>query len=180
MKSLATGMCTAAALALSLAAFAQQPQPQPAPSQPPSAQQPATPPSASAEQPITLTGCVQSEEDYRKAKGMGKGGAVGTGAGAGNEFVIISVKPAGAAPSTAETAGTTGAAAQAYEVTGSKEGDLAQYVGKRVEITGKAKAAERSASGAPTGGVDPAGQDLKLAEIEIAAVKAVPGECKPM
>jgi hypothetical protein len=49
-----------------------------------------------------------------------------------------------------------------------------------VEITGKTKAAERSASGAPTGGVDPAGQDLKLVEIEIAAVKAVPGECKPM
>jgi hypothetical protein len=165
MKSLATAICTTAALALSLAAFAQQPQPQP--SQPPSAQQPATQPSASAEQPITLTGCVQSEEDYRKAKGMGKGGAVGTGAGVGNEFVIISVKPAGAAPSTAETAG-------------SKERDLAQYVGKRVEITGKTKAAERSASGAPTGGVDPAGQDLKLAEIEIAAVKAVPGECKPM
>jgi hypothetical protein len=178
MKSLTTGICTAAALALSLAVFAQQPQPQP--SQPPSAQQPATQPSASAEQPITLTGCVQSEEDYRKAKGMAKGGAVGTGVGVGNEFVIIGVKPAGAAPSTAETAGTTGAAGQAYEVTGSNEGDLKQYVGKRVEITGKAKAAERSASGAPTGGVDPAGQDLKLAEIEIAAVKAVPGECKPM
>jgi hypothetical protein len=181
MKSLATGICTAAALALSLAAFAQQPQPQPAPSQPPSAQQPAAQPPASAEQPITLTGCVQSEEDYRKAKGMAKGGAASTGVGVGNEFVIINAKPAGAAaPGTSETAGTTGAAAQAYEVTGSMEGDLKQFVGKRVEITGKTKAAERSASGAPTGGVDPAGQDLKLAEIEIAAVKAVPGECKPM
>jgi hypothetical protein len=180
MKSLATGICTAAALALSLTAFAQQPQPQPAPpSQPPSAQQPATQPSMSAEREVTLTGCVQSEEDYRKEKGMGKGGAVGTGAGVSNEFVIINAKPAGAA-STSETAGTTGAAAQAYEVTGSKEGDLKEFVGKRVEITGKAKAAERSASGAPTGGVDPAGQDLKLAEIEIATVKAVPGDCKPM
>lgn len=181
MKSLATGMCTAAALALSLTAFAQQPQPQPAPSQPPSAQQPATQPSMSAEREITLTGCVQSEEDYRKEKGIGKGGAVGTGAGVGNEFVIVSVKPAGAAaPSPSETAGTAGAAAQAYEVTGSKEGDLKQFVGKRVEIMGKAKAAERSASGAPTGGVDPAGQDLKLAEIEIASVKAAAGDCKPM
>jgi hypothetical protein len=134
----------------------------------------------SADKEITLTGCVQSEEDYRKAKGLGKGGAVGTGAGVGNEFVIVSAKPAGA-PSAAETAGTSGAAAMAYEVTGSKEGDLKQFVGKRVEIMGKAKAAERSASGAPTGGVDPAGQDLRLAEIEIASVKGVPGDCsKPM
>jgi hypothetical protein len=38
----------------------------------------------------------------------------------------------------------------------------------------------RSASGAPTGGVDPAGMDLKLTEIEIASVKDVPGDCKPM
>jgi hypothetical protein len=35
-------------------------------------------------------------------------------------------------------------------------------------------------SGAPTGGVDPAGQDLKLAEIEITSVKAASGDCKPM
>jgi hypothetical protein len=163
-----------------LAAFAQQPQPQPSsPSQPPAAQQPASQPSASADQPITLTGCVQSEEDYRKAKGMAKGGAAGTGVGVGNEFVIISAKPAGAA-SPSETAGTTGAAAQAYEVTGSKEGDLKEFVGKRVEITGKAKAAARSATGAPSGGTDPMGQDLKLTEIEIASVKGVPGDCKPM
>ena len=128
---------------------------------------------------ITLTGCVQSEEDYRKAKGIGKGGAVGTGVGAGNEFVIVSARPAGgAAPSPSETAGTTGAAGLAYEVTGSKESDLKQFVGKRVEITGKAKAAERSATGAPSGGTDPMGQDLKLAEIEIATVKAATGDCK--
>jgi hypothetical protein len=133
----------------------------------------------SADKEITLTGCVQSEEDYRKAKGLGKGGAVGTGAGVGNEFVIVSAKPAGGG-ATAETAGTTGVAGQAYEATGSKEGDLKQFVGKRVEIMGKAKAAERSTSGAPTGGVDPAGQDLKLAEIEITSVKAASGDCKPM
>jgi hypothetical protein len=175
MKSLATGICTASALALSLVAYAQQPQPS---SQPPSAKQPATQTSMSAEKEITLTGCVQSEEDYRKTKGLAKGTA-GTGVGIGNEFVIVSVKPAPGSPS--ETAGTTGAAAVAYEVTGSKEGDLKQFVGKRVEIMGKAKAAERSSStGAPTGGVDPAGQDLRLAEIEIASVKGVPGDCKPM
>jgi hypothetical protein len=181
MKSLATGICTAAALALSLTAFAQQPTPPSQPSQPPSAQQPpATQPKAeSAAEQITLTGCVQSEEDYRKAKGMAKGGAVGTGAGVGNEFVIVMAKPAAGASGTPGAAGTSGAIDQAYEVTGSKEGDLKQFVGQRVEVSGKTKRAERSATGAPTGGVDPAGQDLKLTEIEIAAVKAAPGDCKP-
>jgi hypothetical protein len=187
MKSLLTGICTAAALALSLSVFAQTPsQPQPPPSQPstpPSTQQPATQPrsmESSAEQ-VTLTGCVQSEDDYRRAKGMAKGGPASSGVGTGNEFVIVDASKAssGAATPTDAPAGTTGAAGSAFEATGSGEGDLKQYVGKRVEITGKIKRAERSGSGAPTGGMDPAGQDLQLQEIDIASVKPATGECKP-
>jgi hypothetical protein len=192
MKSLLTGICTTAALAFSLSVFAQtpsQPQPQPSPSQPatpPSTQQPTTQPQsmdASAEQ-VTLTGCVQSEADFRRAKGMAKGGPASSGVGVGNEFVIIdaskSSSASGAATPADAPAGTSGAAAgNAFEATGSGEGDLKQYVGKRVEITGKIKRAERSAAGAPTGGVDPAGQDLQLQEIDIASVKPAAGECKP-
>jgi hypothetical protein len=136
---------------------------------------------ASAEQ-VTLIGCVQNESDFRKAKGMDKGGAAGSGIGAGNEFVIVdaSKSAAGAATSPADApAGTSGAAGEAYEASGSGEGDLKQYVGKRVEITGKIKRAERSATGAPTGGMDPAGRDLQLQEIDIASVKPATGECKP-
>jgi hypothetical protein len=190
MKSLLTGICTTAALALSLSAFAQTPsQPQPPPSQPstpPTAQPPATQPrsmDATAEQ-VTLTGCVQSEDDYRRAKGMAKGGPASSGVGTGNEFVIVdaskSSSASGARTPADAPAGTTGAAGSAFEATGSGEGDLKQYVGKRVEITGKIKRAESSAPGAPpSGGTDPAGQDLRLQEIDIASVKAATGECKP-
>ena len=45
--------------------------------------------SASAAGEIKVTGCVVSESDYRKAHDEGKGGVVGTGVGAGNEFVLM-------------------------------------------------------------------------------------------
>jgi hypothetical protein len=192
MKSLLTGICTTAALAFSLSVFAQtpsQPQPQPSPqpsqpSTPPSTQQPATQPQsmdASAEQ-VTLTGCVQSEADFRRAKGMEKGGPASTGVGVGNEFVIVDASKgssaSGAATPADAPAGTTGAAGNAFQATGSGEGDLKQYVGKRVEITGKIKRAERSATGAATGAVT--GQDVQLPEIDVASVKPATGECKPI
>jgi hypothetical protein len=137
---------------------------------------------AAAEQ-VTLIGCVQNEADFRRAKGMDKGGPAGSGVGVGNEFVIVdaskSSSASGAATPADAPAGTTGAAGEAFEATGSGEGDLKQYIGKRVEITGKIKRAERSATGAPTGGMDPAGKDLQLQEIDIASVKPATGECKP-
>jgi hypothetical protein len=138
---------------------------------------------ASAEQ-VTLIGCVQSETDFRRSKGMDKGGAVGSGVGAGNEFVIVDASKSSSAPGAATSpadapAGTSGAAGSAYQATGSGEGDLKQYVGKRVEITGRIKRAERS-TGAATGGMDPAGRDLQLQEIDIASVKPATGECKPI
>ena len=137
---------------------------------------------ASAEQ-VTLIGCVQSEDDFRRAKGMAKGGPASSGVGTGNEFVIVdaskSSSASGAATPADAPAGTTGAAGNAFTATGSGEGDLKQYVGKRVEITGKIKRAERSATGAPTSGMDPAGRDLQLQEIDIASVKPATGECKP-
>jgi hypothetical protein len=74
----------------------------------------------------------------------------------------------------------------AYELTGTNEGQAAQHVGKRVEIMGKLKAAEVGASGRPTGGptagkppegVDVAGADLKLRELEVSSMREVPGTC---
>jgi len=74
----------------------------------------------------------------------------------------------------------------AYELTGSGEGQAAQYVGKRVEIVGKLKAAEVSASGRPTGGatagappsgVDATSKDLKLRELEVSSVREATGSC---
>jgi len=164
---------TAGLLALSLVVAAQPPTQAQPPSQKPAAQAP--------ERQVTITGCVQSEADYRKAKNLGRGGAASTGVGVGNEFVIVNASSAPAAPGApAEPpapAGTAGAAALAYEVTGSGEGQLKQHAGKRVEITGTMKPAETTTTGKPTGGADPMGQDLKLPELEITTVRAATGEC---
>jgi hypothetical protein len=154
---------------------------------------------------MTLVGCVQREADYRQAKAAGRGGAAGTGAGVGNEFVLVAASPstsAAANPATPEAVGTSGSAGDAYEVTGTGEGQLEQYVGRRVEVVGKVKegaSAERTkvtvgaaepspgAPGAPEkkptmerpGGLDIAGQDLNLREIEVLSVREAEGSCPP-
>jgi hypothetical protein len=173
-------------LALCTAAFAQE------------AGQPQTPAQpgarATADGQITVTGCVQKEADYRSARDAGRGGVAGSGVGAGNEFILANASMStstaagvrtGADPAT--PTGTSGAAAgTAYELSGSNEGQVAQYVGKRVEITGVLKPADVGASGKPTGGatagqppsgVDVASKDLQLREIEITSVREAPGSC---
>jgi hypothetical protein len=178
----------AAALSLSIAAFAQTPKQQPA--QPELRTQPRTaaPQQAgSAGQTVVVVGCIQSEADFRKARNLGRGGTAGTGVGVGNEFILIDTKiaSAGAPPAGTET-GTTGAAAQPFKLTGSNEGKVSQFVGKRVEITGTLKRAE-TAGAAPTrrptaGGPPPqidvfAGEDLKLRELEVTSVREATGTC---
>jgi hypothetical protein len=177
---MSSSMCAAGMLALCTTAFAQQAgQP---PQDPPA--QPAA--RASAAGAITVTGCVQREADYRQARDAGKGGVAGTGVGAGNEFVLANASAASPTGAATNPIGTSGSAAAAYELTGSNEGQVAAFVGKRVEITGTLKAAEVSASGQPTGGatagqppsgVDVASKDLKLRELEVTSVREATGTC---
>ena len=163
------------------------------PSQPPT--QPST---RSAEQQITLTGCVQRESEYRRAQDAGRGGVAGTGVGVGNEFVLTdasssSATTAGARPAEPTnptgTGGMAASAKMAYELTGPNEGQVGQYVGRRVEISGTLKAAETTGGGQPTGGatagqpprgVDVASKDLKLREVEVTSVKEATGTCPAM
>jgi hypothetical protein len=177
MKSVVSGSaCLATAFTFGLIAFGQEPT------------QPQTQPRTSAEQQVTITGCIQREADYRQARDAGRGGVAGTGVGAGNEFVLTNASMStGTAPG-AEPAptGTTGSTATAYELTGPNEGQVAQYVGRRVEISGTLKAAERGPTGQPTGGatagqpptgVDVASKDLKLRELEVSSVRESTGTC---
>lgn len=184
------GASTAAVLAFSLAAFAQAGQT--------GAQTPQ--PTMKNDQPqITLVGCVQRESDYRASRGAGSGGAAGTGVGAGNEFVLVNatVSPTGAmtgaGSATGAQAGTTGtsgstAMGEAYELTGSGEGELESFVGRRVEITGhlkagsdaKASGATGTGTGTGTGGTNILGQDLNLKEFEVVSAKAAEGTCPTM
>src|SRR6187549_3903265 len=129
MKSRTTAhLCVAGVLAWGAAAAAQGSSPS----------QAGASPSAAADQ-VTITGCVVSESDYRKAHNEGKGGVVGTGVGAGNEFILADASTGRAAAGGATgTSGTS--SATAYELTGPGEGQLSRYVGHRVELTGKFKA----------------------------------------
>jgi hypothetical protein len=180
MKSLYLGgVCAAAVFAFGMAAFAQST----------AAQQTTT------DQQVTLMGCIQREADYRRGQAAGRGGVAGTGVGVANEFVLANASmgtatgatgTTGAAPgSTTATAGTA-TTMTAYELTGTNEGQAARYVGQRVEISGKLKAAAVAPSGRPTGGatagkppegIEIAGQDLQLREVEVASIRKVSGTC---
>ncbi len=190
-RAIAVGACTVAlagavVFAQSGQSTTQQQQPQPAAQQETKA----------AAQQVTVAGCVQREADYRREHNLGKGGAVGTGVGAGNEFVLIAasaipargtagttgVPPAEPAPA---TAAPTPAGTDAYELTGEKESQVSAYIGKRVEIVGKMKAAEAgpagttggATAGRPPTGVDTVSPDLRLREIEVMSVRETTGTC---
>ena len=105
---------------------------------------------------VTMVGCLERETDYRTRMSAGKGGTLGTGAGLGNEFVLV----------TGERCSS--GSGEAFELTGNRENELAPFVGFTVEITGQLKPAKMDpATGRPTGGFDPLGQDLRLREVEV-------------
>jgi hypothetical protein len=170
----------------------QTPQPQTPTSSQPTAQ--TAQKESAPEQQVTIVGCVQREDDYRRDRNLGRGGAAGTGAGVGNEFVLVNASTStGATSSTPSPSGTPGtptgtaggASSDAYELTGKNEGQVAQYVGRRVEIVGKLKPAEvgttgptgGATAGAPPTGVDVMSKDLKLRELDVTSVRETTGTC---
>jgi hypothetical protein len=115
--------------------------------------------------PIRALGCIQPESDYRREHDRGRGGFVGTGWGLGNEYVLI--------PDCTSPEGT------AYELTGRHEGHAAQFVGRRVAMTGMLKDAKTKLTrvgtsdrytSRPTGGFDPLNQDLRLYEVDVTSL----------
>ena len=81
---------------------------------------------------VRIVGCVQWEKDYRKERNEGRGGALGTGLGVGNEFVLTMVKPEG------------GRKATAYSMTGDREKELGRRIGQQVEVIGVVEDAGRA------------------------------------
>jgi hypothetical protein len=77
-----------------------------------------------ADKEVRIAGCVQWEKDYRSARNEGAGGALGTGVGVGNEFVLTRVKPEGSRKATA------------YSITGDREKELGRRIGQQVEVIG--------------------------------------------
>jgi hypothetical protein len=114
--------------------------------------------------PVSLMGCIQREADYRRQHHSGKGGFLGFGGGLGNEYVLVN---ASRNPRRGFRDCATASGGEAYELTGSEEGDLKPFVGRRVAITGMRKAAEiDTVTGRPTGGRQ-AGYDLRLFEVDV-------------
>jgi hypothetical protein len=73
-------------------------------------------------------------------------------------------------------------------LTGKNESQVEQYVGRRVEIVGRLKAAETGATrptggataGAPPRGIDVTSPDLKLRELEVRSARETTGTCPAM
>ena len=178
--SIVTSVCAANVLAMGMVALGQS-----AGQKPPAEPQTQAAARSSTDQQIMVTGCVQREADYRKAHDAGRSGVAGTGIGADNEFVLTDASSV-TGPSAAAAPTATSGGAMAYELTGSNEGMAAKFVGHRVEISGRLKAAEIGAGGTPTGGptagrppsgVDVVSKDLKLRELEVTSVKEATGSC---
>ena len=114
---------------------------------------------------VTVSGCLQREADYRRANDSGRGGQLGTGAGLGNEFILVNTVGSDIDCANALTGDT-------FELTGDRERELERFVGRRVQITGLQKEAD-TVAGRPTGGLDPLGQDLELFEINVSSFNEV-------
>jgi hypothetical protein len=141
--------------------------------------------------PVTAVGCLQTEKDYRHLHDSGRGGFLRTGAGEGDEYILVHATVGVASmhvePATeAENANCLASPdnGQAIELTGHPERDLAPFVGRRVVISGMLKHAKHDpeavgTSGAftpvPTsGGIDITGAELKLREINVESFALAP------
>jgi hypothetical protein len=136
---------------------------------------------------ITLVGCVMRESQYRDMYGPGLSGPRGAGIGGRNDYMLVDAHEVGTAGTNPGiTPATTGASCPpapgtfptAYEMTGSREGELAPFLGRRVEVTGIEKEAHVRPVGTsgqaidrPTGGFDPLGHELHLFEVEVQSAR---------
>ena len=115
------------------------------------------PAAAAAPNTMTVIGCVEFEQDYRKRMTAGRGGVLGTGAGASDEFVLTNVRPAaGSVGTTGQRSGqgrgnaaaSTGSGGGVYTLTGTQEKNLKRDVGRQVEIVGTLENAGKPSTGA--------------------------------
>jgi hypothetical protein len=83
---------------------------------------------------VTLIGCVELEKDYRARMDAKKGGPAASGAGQGNEFVLVSAKPE-QAQTRREAVATAGQSGD-YMLTGKTERELKSAVGRQIEVVG--------------------------------------------
>ena len=93
---------------------------------------------------VTLVGCVEMEKDYRARMDAGKGGVLGSGVGAANEYILSFAK---AAADPKARGGATASMMGDYSLTGKAEPELMRQVGRQIEVIGKVEAIEAHRSG---------------------------------
>jgi hypothetical protein len=160
-----TASLTALTFAATLGVNAQTPQtPQTPTTNRPTTQQPMTRPAdtqartpASADQAVTVTGCLKDEKDV-----AGRQPNAAERAGIGNDYVLTNVKMS-------QGSATSGIGlASMYQVKGISESELKNHVGHQVEITGKLEAAKADATSSP---------NSDLPDLTASAVKMVSATC---
>jgi hypothetical protein len=103
---------------------------------------------------VEVIGCVELEADYRKRMAAGRGGALGTGVGAANEFVLTNIRPANAEQGREgrgrgnTPTGTAGAGGGVYTLTGDQEKNLTRDIGRQVAVVGVVENAGKPSTGA--------------------------------
>src|SRR5688572_23112275 len=120
------------------------------------------------EREVTLIGCVMRESQFRDMYGPGLTGPRGPGLGGRNEYMLVEARDASAETPVGTTgitdvpgtcSPTPGTFPTAYELTGSREGEVRAFLGRRVELSGLQKRAHTRPVGTsgvqrPTGGFD--------------------------
>ena len=103
---------------------------------------------------VTLVGCVEFEQDYRKRMVAGRGGVLGSGVGASDEFVLTNVRPTDTQVGTSGRSGrgnapaNPGAGGGVYSLTGPQEKNLKRDVGRQIEVIGVLENAGKASTGA--------------------------------
>ncbi len=102
---------------------------------------------------VTVIGCVELETDYRKRMTAGRGGVLGSGVGAADEFVITNIRPSASdSPRGTAGGGSRGAAATSgggvYSLTGPLEANLKREINRQVQVVGVIENAGKSSTGA--------------------------------
>jgi hypothetical protein len=137
--------------------------------------------------PATLVGCIMKESDYRELQGPGRGGWLNTGAGVGNEYILVNAVPGPINEQTAAEANCENmSGGRAYELKGPAERkrNLEAFVGHRIEVSGRIENAKTDlavgtsgelVAGEPTGGpVNPRRRDLRLFEMRMDSFREIP------
>jgi hypothetical protein len=118
------------------------------------------PPTAQTQDEVTIIGCVEFEQDYRKRMAAGRGGVLGSGVGAADEFVLTNVRPPesqvgtsgrsgrGGRVAAAVMPGNSGSGGGVYALTGPQEQNLKRDVGRQIEVVGVIENAGKPSTGA--------------------------------